>query len=245
MVQYTDGLFDGNILEFKLAINDCNKVLFQVIKYLSRLRIKGIPVPANILLVSLRTQEVYKYTSADFLTDIEKVYIGASSVNNQSFSTSIKPEIINYSGDIGKTRLIELLREEKYTKININEDCIIGWSDKFYKLNPKGTKACMIGGKEKHEIFPHDGEIRKPFILKDYINLYTEKTNEKFKYLMDCINDKYSKKELGAFYTPAPYCKLAAELVAKAIAKVPEGNDYVIIDRCAGTGNLEEVLTEE
>jgi hypothetical protein len=26
---------------------------------------------------------------------------------------------------------------------------------------------------------------------------------------------------------------------------VPDGNDYVIIDRCAGTGNLEEYLTEE
>ena len=31
----------------------------------------------------------------------------------------------------------------------------------------------------------------------------------------------------------------------KAIARVPEGNDYVIIDRCAGTGNLESVLTDE
>ena len=30
-----------------------------------------------------------------------------------------------------------------------------------------------------------------------------------------------------------------------AIDRVPAGNDYVIIDRCAGTGNLEKGLTDE
>ena len=112
MVQHTDGLFDGNILEFKLVINDTNKVLFQVIKYLSRLRINGIAVPANILLVSLNTKIAYKYNSADFLTEIEKVYIGASSTNNQSFSTSIKVENIDDSNDIGKLKLIEAEKEK-------------------------------------------------------------------------------------------------------------------------------------
>ena len=68
------------------------------------------------------------------------------------------------------------------------------------------------------------------------------KTNERFKFLMDKLNDRIKKKELGAFYTPKPYCKLGAELVMEAIKKVPEGNDYIVLDRCAGTGNLEEEL---
>ncbi len=34
------------------------------------------------------------------------------------------------------------------------------------------------------------------------------------------------------------------EYFAKAIDRVPSGNDYVIIDRCAGTGNREG-LTDE
>lgn len=29
---------------------------------------------------------------------------------------------------------------------------------------------------------------------------------------MDCLNDRLNKKDLGAFYTPMPYCKKAAEL---------------------------------
>ena len=48
-------------------------------------------------------------------------------------------------------------------------------------------------------------------------------------------NDKLSQKELGAFYTPPLYAQKALELVRSAIQEVPKGNDYVIIDRCAGT----------
>ena len=89
------------------------------------------------------------------------------------------------------------------------------------------------------------GEIRQPKAFKGLILPYEGKTNEKFKYLMDKLNDNLKKKDLGAFYTPPLYCEKGAELVRKAIARVPEGNDYVIIDRCAGTGNLESVLTDE
>ena len=39
-------------------------------------------------------------------------------------------------------------------------------------------------------------------------------------------------KDLGAFYTPEPYCQKAAELVEMAVSRVPDGNDYIILDRC-------------
>lgn len=56
------------------------------------------------------------------------------------------------------------------------------------------------------------------------------------------IVDRLSKKDLGAFYTPMPYAKKAAELVQMAVDCIPDGNDYIILDRCAGTGNLECAL---
>ncbi len=59
---------------------------------------------------------------------------------------------------------------------------------------------------------------------------------------MDCLNDRLNKKDLGAFYTPPEYCKKAAELVELAVSRVPDGNDYIILDRCAGTGNLQAAL---
>ena len=62
---------------------------------------------------------------------------------------------------------------------------------------------------------------------------------------MDKLNDTLQKKNLGAFYTPEAYAAKSHELLRKAIARVPEGNDYIILDRCAGTGNLEKGLTDE
>lgn len=59
---------------------------------------------------------------------------------------------------------------------------------------------------------------------------------------MDCLNDRLNKKDLGAFYTPIPYCEKASELVLEAVNRVPKGNDYIILDRCAGIGNLEVAL---
>jgi len=53
-----------------------------------------------------------------------------------------------------------------------------------------------------------------------------------------------SQKVLGAFYTPDLYVHTATEYIRKAIANV-KTKDYVIIDRCAGSGNLEKFLTEE
>ena len=58
----------------------------------------------------------------------------------------------------------------------------------------------------------------------------------------DHIDDSLLRKDLGVFYTPAPYAKKTAELVQKAVSRVPDGNDYIILDRCAGTGNLEMAL---
>src|SRR3990167_10677152 len=93
----TDGVFKGTLFEFKLTISDINKVLFQAIKYLSHRRIKGEPVPAQILLVALNEENAYLFDSGDFLTEIENIYAGAASKNNADFSTKIKPDKIDYS----------------------------------------------------------------------------------------------------------------------------------------------------
>ena len=70
LVDNTDGVYHGNIMEFKLNINKTGKVLFQAIKYLSLMRIKGESVPARILLVDLNATKVYAYNSADYIDDI-------------------------------------------------------------------------------------------------------------------------------------------------------------------------------
>ena len=243
LVDNTDGIWKGNILEFKLNISNINKVLFQTIKYLSKMRIKGESIPANILLISLNECITYVFQSKDYFNDIHKVYFGAASKNNESFIAKTTPDKIDYSSQDGAFKLLSLLRESNFTPIDLDENCIVGWAERYYRENPKATKGDFLGDDDSSS--KTLGEIREPRCFKGLINPYKKKSNEKFKYLMDKLNDRLNKKDLGAFYTPIPYCKKAAELVEKAIKRVPQNNDYIILDRCAGTGNLESVLNDE
>ena len=245
LIDNTDGVYNGNIFEFKLAINNLNKTLFQAVKYLSKLRIKGESVPATILLVDLNATTVYVYKSEDYKTDIQKVYTGAASKDNEGFICGGGyNQKLNYSNmneaDIVK-RLLKGKKsklDELYLPIDIDENCIVGWAERYYREKPNASKGDFLGD-DTGTAVKVTGEIRDPRHFKGLINPYT---GEKFKYLMDCLNDRLNKKDLGAFYTPKAYCEKASELVMKAVERVPDGNDYVIIDRCAGTGNLEAAL---
>ena len=228
----TDGVYKGTLFEFKLTIPDINKVLFQSIKYLSHLRIKGQSIPKTILLVALNEGIAYKFESKDFLNYIEKIYFGASSKDNKDFSTEIKPERVVYSNIVGLSRLTEILQEEGFIKIHIDIYDVVGWTNRFYSENPKATKTSLFN------------ELKKPKHFRELIYSWKGKESD-FKYIMDLLNDRMHRKELGAFYTPPAYCKKALELVRKAIKQIPKENDYIIVDRCAGTGNLEEFLTDK
>lgn len=243
LIENTDGIWNGNIFEFKLNITDLNKTLFQVIKYLSRLRIKGESIPANILLISLNTTTLYLYYSQDYFDEIHKVYVGASSKNNEGFIAKPCVAKLNYMDMEDAVKVQNLLRQNNFMPIKINEDCIVGWAERYYRELPTANKGDFLGD-ESGQV-KVIGEIREPKHFRELILPYEGETNEKFKYLMDALNDRLKKKDLGAFYTPIPYAKKAAELVRMAIEKVPIGNDYIILDRCAGTGNLEAVLTDE
>ena len=210
LVDNTDGVYHGNILEFKLNINNTGKVLFQAIKYLSKMRIKGESVPARILLIDLNATKVYVYNSIDYIDDIQKVYIGAASVGNNAFNSNVTP-VAEYdymdmvdSAEVQKL-LINRVQDETdwYIPVDLDENCIVGWAERYYREVPTATKGDFLGdGTGKINT---NGEIRDPRHFKGLINPYTEPTNEKFKYLMDCLNDRLNKKDLGAFYTPKAY----------------------------------------
>lgn len=238
-----DGVLNGNLLEFKLRVNDLNAVLFQCVKYLSALRIKGKPIPANIVVIDLNGEQAYLYKSADYLSDIEKVYFGGASKSNSGFVGHSYIAKFDYADQVAAANLIRVLKENAYTKINIDENCVVGWATSYYKAVPTARKEDFIGDDSgRHKTI---GEIRNPSVFKEYIIPYNGTTNIKFQYLMDKLNDTLQKKNLGAFYTPEAYAAKSHELLRKAIARVPDGNDYIILDRCAGTGNLEKGLTDE
>lgn len=238
-----DGVINGNLLEFKLHVSDLNAALFQCIKYLSALRVKGKPVPANVLIIDVNAATVWLYRSAPYLSDIEKLYSGGASKDNSGFIGGNAEAVLHYDRPLDVERIVALLKEKNYTKIHIDENCIVGWATSFYAAVPSARKEDFLGDDTgKHKTI---GEIRKPFHFARYIYPYTGQTNVKFNYLMDKLNDTLQKKNLGAFYTPPAYAEKSLELLRQAIARVPAGNDYIILDRCAGTGNLEAGLTDE
>ncbi len=239
-----DGVVNGNLLEFKYPVTDLNSHLFQCIKYCSAFRVKGRPVPAGIFIIDLSSATAWYYRSEAYLEAIEKLYSGAASKDNSGFIGGQAVKKLQYEiNPLDAEILISLLKENEFTKIHIDENCIVGWATAFYQSVPSARKEDFIGDdKGAHKTI---GEIRKPRVFSDYIHPYTGETNVRFNYLMDKLNDFLLKKNLGAFYTSSIYAKKSLELVRKAIARVPKGNDYIILDRCAGTGNLESALTAD
>ena len=243
LIDNTDGVWNGNLFEFKLNIDNLNKVLLQAIKYLSKMRVKGESVPSNILLVDLNNTTIYLYESKDYFEEIHKIYVGSASKDNEGFVGKSPKATFDYSNATDTIAVQQILKKCEFLPIRLDEDCIVGWAERYYREHPTATKGDFLGDdRGQVKII---GEIREPKHFKGLILPYEGKTNEKFKYLMDKLNDRLKKKDLGAFYTPIPYAEKSAELVRMAIERVPKGNDYVIIDRCAGTGNLESVLTDE
>ncbi len=231
----TDGVDRGNLYENKLNIDNINKVLFQAIKYASRIRIRGEKLPANIILNDLNREIVYIFQSADLLADIEKVYFGAASKGNDEFTTTAKHTEIDYSQSSGLLQLLQYVNSDNFVKYHIDKFNIIGLSQQYYKFNP--DKDSFVKGA--------NAEIRNPVVLQDRIYPYDKANNLEFEDIMDCLNPGLLQREQGAYYTPKAYVEEMHKLLYKAISEIPKGMDYIIIDRCAGTGNLEEGLPDE
>ncbi len=231
----TDGVYRGNLYENKVDIKNIYEVLSQAIKYASRIRIRGEKLPANLVLNDLNRETAYIFKAADLLDDIEKVYFGAASKNNETYKTEAKYITIDYSTSTGLQELLNIVNSEDFVKYHVDKNNILGLSQQFYKHNQDKDK--FIKGK--------NAEIRKPDVLKDRIFPYKKADNIEFEDIMDCLNPGLLQREQGAYYTPTAYVNKMHKMLIKAIEEIPEGMDYIIIDRCAGTGNLEEGLTDE
>lgn len=250
-VHSTDGLIGDLLLEFKPSIKDLNAVLFQAIKYLSHFRLNGQAVPSNVLLISYDDGTAYYYKADIYLADIEKVYTRAASKDVTGQFVAGDPTFVWNYGDnsVDENAMLQLMKgaykrnqngNQQWVAVHIDSDDIIGWATTYYKENKGARKADFLGDSTII------GEIREPRKLKGRILPYTGKDNAAFQYIMDKLNDYVERADLGAFYTPMPYATKSNELVYDAIRRFQqsENDDYIILDRCAGTGNLEATLND-
>lgn len=247
----TDGIYNSTIMEFKLNIIDEEKVLSQAVNYLSKIRLAGEPVPGHILLIDLFNHRAYHYGAATFGQYINALPQGPSSLVNhiKGINLGNYREEIQYSTDAGIMRVGEILRtDDEFFKVTVDQSNVFPLAQYYYNLTSTIKKKTKGSFWTKDTAI--DCELRKPDLLKDYILPYKGDGAE-FDCLMDKLNPKYLQKQLGAFYTPAVYAKITAKWVMNAVDTAmkennPDGtrkyDDFIILDRCAGTGNLEAEL---
>lgn len=242
LTENTDGIVKGTLFEFKNSIADLNIVLVQAIHYLSKLRNKGgIPIPSKIVLVDISKDHAYVYDATQYRSEILQNYTNSASKNVKQLTlkNATKPEkefdfAVFQPNSPKNGELIELFQIDKYQKFDINFPNILGWANYIYHNDRSTSKSQMFD------------MLRNPVnsIIEDYILPWNGDETD-FDTVMDALNDPANRKDLGAFYTPLPYVKEATKLVRQAISSLPKGKDYVIIDKCAGTGALEHYLTDE
>ena len=128
--------------------------------------------------------------------------------------------------------LLKFLNNNAYRKGWIDEFSIVSYNDLFYSNHLSTKKDDFIE------------EIKNPKELN--IEPYSwDETGDMERSILDCLGGKALKKRLGAFFTPDEYIKISTKYLRNTISKVPKDWDYIILDRCAGTGNLEKLLTNE
>lgn len=242
LIENTDGIINGALFEFKNSIADLNAVLVQAIHYLSKLRIKGgIPIPSKIVLVDINKNRASVYDATQYRLEILQNYTNSASknVNQSTLKNATNPEKV-FEFDVLQPKspknreLCELFQIDEYQKFEIDFPNILGWANYIYRHDKTTTKSQMF------EMLKQPSNS----IVENYILPWCGDESD-FDTVMDALNDPANRKDLGAFYTPLPYVKEATKLVRQAISNLPKGMDYVILDRCAGTGALEYYLTEE
>lgn len=242
-----DGKYNGVLFEFKKEEGQNSKrdALIECIKNASKLRLEAKDVPSKFAITFLTEKKAYIYDAIDFFDEIHEVYNKSASKTEKEMEVGIRIKekaVIDYNDSYKP--MIDFMQEKSSTarlKVKIDRNNVVAMAQRFYR-----EKAA-----QKQDFY---NELIKPdkliYILqyaKDEDELST-KCLQDFPDLIDVINDVPLKKETGAFYTPEAYCKLSTKMVREAIAKIKEANpnnDYIILDRCAGTGNLEQFLTDE
>ena len=119
----------------------------------------------------------------------------------------------------------------------IDETSLVSYNDKFYSYVSGKSKDIFIDYMENPDRHPD---------LLNVVNIspyHWNKTGRMEVSMLDCLGSSGLKKRLGAFFSPKYAVEKSTEYLRKIISEI--SGDYVILDRCAGTGNLEQFLTEE
>ncbi len=211
----TDGRINACLIEFKLAKRE--EAADQGKRYIESFNSVAKPIPSQTLAIYIneRTYDLYDNSAVCKGGGLKHLKSG-------TWKTPKAFEVI--------------FSNQNFLSGWINEYSIIAYNDKYFKETKGKAKR-----KEAKGNFIE--ELRHPSVLN--IIPYTwDDTGDMERSILDCLGPEALKKRLGAFFTPDQYVQISTEYLKHAISDV-KTKDYIILDRCAGTGNLEKFLTNE
>lgn len=206
----------GALIEFKLVRKTNLEVFKQMKRYIRAYNAKALTLPKYGVYIVTSEQ---KYTV--FNLEAEKIEDALMIENNDL--------IVNNDKTCSADRY---LKDTTTQKGWIDETSIVSFNDLYFGLKGKSKK-------KKDDFI---AELANPTILN--IKPYTwNESGDMERKLLDCLGSSELKKRLGAFFTPDYAVEKSTTYLRNIISQLPD--DYLIIDRCAGTGNLEKFLTDE
>lgn len=219
IIDHRTGL-KGSLIEFKITEKNKEDVFNQMKRYIKAYNAKGLPLPKYGVYIVSGSE---KYT----VFDLEKETYSADAVISDSLDLVVDLDRKICNAD-------RWLRRVDTQKGWIDETSIIAYNDVFFSTKGKKTK-------KKDDFI---AELANPTVLN--IKPYTwNPEGDMERKLLDCLGSTELKKRLGAFFTPDHCAKKSTEYVRNIINNLAENEDYLIVDRSAGSGNIEKFFSNE
>lgn len=239
----TDGRINGNLLEFKTHFYDLNEHKGQLLRYLDSYNAGAADIPEYAHLISINERKYYKYKVISHDKFVSE-YIYRNEYKDTNFELV---QVTEGVWDDPTDFKIELLNQNTFVKGTINEYSIVSYNNRLCREN----KSIKNKEQVKNELISPKLLNIHPFDWNKQIALEGEDKDDIgwLHFNMNLLGPSLLKKQLGAFFTPEQYVRVSTAYVRKAIQmikeKYGEDRDYIILDRCAGTGNLQKFFTDE
>lgn len=210
----------GSLIEFKVVAKSNSDVFNQMKRYIRAYNARGLSLPKYGVYIITESQK-YTVFNLEYETYCEDSVI----CSNLDLVVDLERKTSNADSWINNTET---------QKGWIDENSIVAYNDIYFSSRGKSRK-------KKDDFI---AELANPTILN--IKPYEwQPDGDMERKLLDCLGSAELKKRLGAFFTPAYAARQSTNYVRNIIRNLSEDEDYVIVDRCCGSGNLEQFFTEE
>lgn len=210
----------GSLIEFKVVAKSNSDVFNQMKRYLRVYNARGLSLPKYGVYIVTESQK-YTVFNLEYETYCEDAVI----CSNLDLIVDLERRASNADSWINNA-------ETQKGWIDINS--IVAYNDIYFSSKGKSRK-------KKDDFI---AELANPTILN--IKPYEwQPDGDMERKLLDCLGSAELKKRLGAFFTPEYAAIQSTKYVRNIIRSLSEDEDYVIVDRCCGSGNLEQFFTEE